>query len=102
MRKTRIQRRAISTAGSAAGHRPRGGAVKRLACLWFISVTAEWADNAPKIEFDRTVYDFCTTSLVESVTGTFTFTNAGDDVLKLQAPKPSCGCTVARLSSDTL
>src|SRR2546427_309371 len=33
------------------------------------------AEGTPKIQFDKTVYDFGVTSLVESVTGTFTFQN---------------------------
>jgi len=60
------------------------------------------AEGTPKIQFDRTNYDFGVTSLVESVTGTFTFQNAGDGVLELQKPKPSCGCTVASVTSDNL
>lgn len=60
------------------------------------------ADGTPKIKFDRLVYDFGVTSLVESVTGTFTYHNVGDGVLKLQPAKPSCGCTVARLQPDSL
>ena len=38
---------------------------------------------APKIQFDKTVYDFGTTSLVDSVTGTFTYQNVGAAELKL-------------------
>jgi hypothetical protein len=37
----------------------------------------------PKIQFDKTVYDFGTTSLVDSLTGTFTFHNAGTGRLKV-------------------
>jgi hypothetical protein len=36
------------------------------------------------------------------VTGTFTFSNAGDGELKLDKPKPACGCTVASVKPDTL
>jgi hypothetical protein len=57
---------------------------------------------APKIHFDKTVYDFGVTSFVESVTGTFTFQNGGEGDLKVGAPKPSCGCTVASVKPDTL
>jgi len=57
---------------------------------------------APKLQFDKTVYDFGTTSLVDSVTGTFTFQNAGDGELKVSPPKPSCGCTVASVKPNTL
>jgi hypothetical protein len=56
----------------------------------------------PKIQFDKTVYDFGPTSLVDSVTGTFTFQNAGTGDLKIQKPQPSCGCTVASVKPDLL
>jgi opacity protein-like surface antigen len=58
--------------------------------------------GAPKIQFDKTVYDFGTTSQVTSVTGTFTFHNAGDAELKLQKPAPSCGCTVAKVIPESM
>ena len=64
--------------------------------------TALPAMGAPKIQFDQTVYDFGQTSQVASVTGVFKFKNIGDAVLKLESPKPSCGCTVAALKPDTL
>jgi hypothetical protein len=57
---------------------------------------------APKIQFDKTVYNFGTTSLVESVTGTFTYQNIGAADLKLNKPQPSCGCTVASVKPDVL
>ena len=57
---------------------------------------------APKIQFDKTVYDFGPTSLVESVTGTFTYQNTGAADLKLSKPQPSCGCTVASVKPDVL
>jgi hypothetical protein len=58
--------------------------------------------GAPKIQFDSTTFDFGKTSQVEKVSGIFTFKNAGDAVLKVEQPKPSCGCTVASLKKDTL
>jgi hypothetical protein len=64
-------------------------------------VAAQSAE-APKIQFEQTAYNFGKTSLVETVSGTFKFKNTGDAVLKLEAPKPSCGCTVASFKSDTL
>jgi len=63
---------------------------------------AALAAGAPKIQFDQPVYDFGKTSQVQTVSGTFKFKNAGDGILKVEAPKPSCGCTVASLKSDTL
>jgi hypothetical protein len=55
-----------------------------------------------KIQFDKTVYDFGPTSLVDAVTGTFTFQNAGTGDLKIEKPQPSCGCTVASVKPDLL
>jgi len=61
-----------------------------------------WAEGTPKIQFDKTVYDFGKTSQVETVTGSFTFRNAGDAILKLEKPTTSCGCTVADVKPDSL
>lgn len=69
---------------------------------WMCTVAATataFAEGTPKIKFDTLVYDFGATSMVEVVTGKFVFENAGDSVLELQEPKPSCGCTVAKVSA---
>ncbi len=60
------------------------------------------AGPPPKLQFDKTVYDFGPTGLVDSVTGTFTFQNTGAGELKIDKPQPSCGCTVASVKPDTL
>jgi Protein of unknown function (DUF1573) len=57
---------------------------------------------AGKLQFDKTVYDFGPTALVDSVTGTFTFQNTGAGDLKIEKPQPSCGCTVASVKPDSL
>src|ERR1039458_2378840 len=57
---------------------------------------------AGKLQFDKTVYDFGTTSLVDSITGTFTYQNTGPGDLKIEKPQPSCGCTVASVKPDLL
>src|SRR6266436_1167047 len=57
---------------------------------------------ARKLQFDKTVYDFGTTSLVDSITGTFTFQNTGAGDLRIEKPQPSCGCTVASVKPDSL
>ncbi|MGD0746029.1 MAG: DUF1573 domain-containing protein [Verrucomicrobiota bacterium] len=74
-----------------------------IATLW----TGGWciaalAEGAPKIQFDQTVYDFGKTSQVATVSGVFKFKNAGDGILKVEPPKPSCGCTVAEVKPNTL
>jgi hypothetical protein len=66
---------------------------------WCIAALAE---GTPKIHFDQTVYDFGKTSQVEVVSGTFKFKNTGGSLLKVEPPKPSCGCTIASLKPDTL
>ena len=60
------------------------------------------AAGTPKIQFDQTVFDFGPTSQVATVSGVFKFKNIGDGILKLEPPKPSCGCTIAELKPDTL
>jgi Protein of unknown function (DUF1573) len=73
------------------------------AATWMgLSCAAAVADGTPKIQFDQTVYDFGKTSQVTTVSGIFKFKNTGDAILKLEPPKPSCGCTVAALKPDTL
>ena len=60
------------------------------------------AAGGPKLQFDQTTYDFGKVSQVATVSGVFKYRNTGDAVLKIQPPKPSCGCTVAELKPDTL
>jgi hypothetical protein len=56
----------------------------------------------PRIQFDKTVYDFGTTSMVRQLTGKFTYQNVGDAVLELEKPETSCGCAVASVEPETL
>lgn len=74
-----------------------------VAAVWILSLcVAARAQGAPKIQFDQTLYDFGKTSQVATVSGVFKFKNLGDAILKIDPPKPSCGCTVAALKPDTL
>ncbi len=59
-------------------------------------------NGTPKIQFDKMVFDFGSTSLVQQLTGTFVVTNAGQALLTLGKPTTSCGCTVAALKTDKL
>jgi hypothetical protein len=71
--------------------------------LWLGAMcVAAQAEGTPKIQFDQTLYDFGKTSQVATVSGVFKFKNTGDGILKVEPPKPSCGCTVAELKPDTL
>lgn len=63
---------------------------------------AAQAQGAPQIQFDQTSFDFGKTSQVTTVTGVFKFKNTGDAILKIEAPTPSCGCTIAELKTNTL
>ncbi len=58
--------------------------------------------DAPKIHFEKTVYDFGKVTQPEKVDGKFVFQNVGAGVLKLEKPTTSCGCTIAGVKPDTL
>lgn len=74
-----------------------------VAALWIAATRmTALAEGTPKIQFDQTLYDFGKTSQVSTVSGVFKFKNVGDGILKVEPPKPSCGCTVAELKPDTL
>ncbi len=60
------------------------------------------AEGTPQLQFDQTTYDFGKTSQVTTVSGIFKIKNTGDGILKIQPPKPSCGCTAAEVKPDTL
>jgi hypothetical protein len=51
----------------------------------------------PHIAFEETGHDFGRISDTRKQTALFRFTNTGDETLKVQGMKPSCGCTVATL-----
>jgi hypothetical protein len=73
-----------------------------VALLASAAVSLALAEGTPKIQFDKSVYDFGTVTQATQLTGTFTFTNAGDGVLKVEKPAPTCGCTVASVKPDSL
>ncbi|HZR18926.1 MAG TPA: DUF1573 domain-containing protein [Verrucomicrobiae bacterium] len=58
--------------------------------------------DIPKIQVDQMICDFGKTSQVASVSGVFKLKNIGRALLKIEPPKPSCGCTVAALKPDSL
>ncbi len=60
------------------------------------------AGPAPKIQFDRTVYDFGSTSMVSQLAGKFIISNVGEGTLEIKKPHASCGCTVPALKADKL
>jgi hypothetical protein len=58
--------------------------------------------GAPVIQFENTFFDFGKINTMGSLSESFRFKNAGNAVLKLEPPKPSCGCTDARAVPDVL
>ncbi len=58
--------------------------------------------GTPKIVFDKMVYNFGSTAMVQQVAGTFVISNAGNAQLTLGKPATSCGCTIAALTVDKL
>ncbi|MEI6085377.1 MAG: DUF1573 domain-containing protein [Verrucomicrobiota bacterium] len=58
--------------------------------------------GGPKIQLDKTVYDFGSTSLVSKLEGVFIISNVGDAPLEKIKAQPSCGCTSAPMKTDKL
>ena len=54
------------------------------------------------IQFETTFYDFGKIDALGTVSGMFKFKNAGNGVLKIEPPRPSCGCTDAKVKPDIL
>jgi hypothetical protein len=54
-------------------------------------------ENLPVLKFDKTVFNFGTTSLVQTVSGTFTFENAGTGLLVISNVTAGCGCTIPQV-----
>src|SRR2546430_3981771 len=80
-------------------------AAQFLAALWtFLSLAClqAHAQGTPRIQFDRTVFDFGRTSQVQQLRGKFIVRNAGDATLQLDKPVSSCGCLSAELSAQTV
>lgn len=59
-------------------------------------------NGTPVIQFENTFFDFGKIAALGKVSGSFKFKNAGAGVLKVDPPKPSCGCTDAKVEPDVL
>jgi hypothetical protein len=70
--------------------------MKKLSLCLAASVVCSLAHAAPSIQFETNFYDFGHLVAVEYANGVFKFKNVGDEVLKLDPPHPSCGCTDAK------
>lgn len=60
------------------------------------------AGHAPKIVCEQPTFDFGQTEPGSTVTHDFTIKNGGDLTLQITRVQPSCGCTVAKISSQTI
>jgi len=67
-----------------------------------IALADEAAVKQPKVEISPSAYDFGTVKEGEKATATFKIKNTGDADLIIYDAKPSCGCTVANLSTKDL
>ena len=60
------------------------------------------AEGSPHIGVDSAVFDFGTIAQGSPVEHLFTVNNTGTDALKIERLNPSCGCTAASLSAQTI
>jgi len=58
--------------------------------------------DTPVIQFETNFFDFGKLTAAGAVSGSFNFKNAGDAVLKVDPPVPSCGCTDAKVNPAAL
>lgn len=61
--------------------------------------TAKDDPEGPRMQFEKTKYDFGTVKKGTEAKHTFKFKNVGTDTLKISQVKTSCGCTAAWESS---
>jgi hypothetical protein len=72
-----------------------------LACL-LLSGSFIFADKGPKIKFKEESWDFGKMKQGKVLTHIFVFKNEGDETLKIERVKTSCGCTAALLSKKEI
>ncbi len=68
----------------------------------FSNLTEKQKTNAPKINFDNTIFEYGVVKSGDIVEHDFIFRNEGKDPLKILKIKPSCGCTTAEPILTTL
>ena len=69
---------------------------------YFPAMTPEQLARAPKLIFDKTIYDFGNIKKGDKVTTDFVLTNSGKSDLSVRKVKANCGCTVSQLEKDIL
>ena len=66
-----------------------------------VQIVPQATEPAPKITFEKVVYDFGDVAVKKKYTGEFRFTNTGDGPLKITEVKRCCG-TVTKLDKEEL
>ena len=69
---------------------------------FFPPMTSEQLAKAPKLLFEKTLYDFGEIKQGDQVSTEFVFTNSGKGVLNIRDIKASCGCTISNLEKNDL
>lgn len=71
--------------------------------LFFVSISASFAQKQAEIKFDKLVYDFGTFSESNPVQeAIFIFTNTGSAPLVINQAVASCGCTVPEFTKTPI
>ncbi len=68
----------------------------------FSKLTPEQLQNAAKIKFENTTYNFGTIKEGENIETDFKFTNVGNNDLFIRRVKPSCGCTATHIEKTQI
>lgn len=69
---------------------------------YFPPMTEQELAQAPRLQLDKTLYDFGNAKEGEMVETTFQMTNIGKQPLSIRKTKANCGCTVSAPEKDTL
>lgn len=77
-------------------------ATLQVSALWSAAQDTNAPPPAPDLVCDQPAHDFGTRRDHETVNHRFEFRNAGDAVLKISRVRASCGCTVAKTSTNSL
>ncbi len=69
---------------------------------YFPPMTEEELAQAPRLQLEKTTYDFGKTKEGDKVVAEFVITNGGRKELNIRKTKANCGCTVSSPEKDTL
>lgn len=69
---------------------------------YFPPMTAEELAIAPKLAFDKTIFDFGKVSADARLVTSFELTNSGKEPLEIRKVKTNCACTTAQPNTDVI